>query len=177
MNTQQRNLLVLIAIGGTSVLASYVPAFTNNPELVAALWGGVPESLRAYYGPNMLLAAASFFPATLVLGFKTPADSFKEYTGLSFSALLAAYAAILIPSALWLPLTAAYIESPSGALWVAIRIDLILVALGATALLYMLIQRARKGPGWIWAAAGFFVFFWIQTAVLDATIWPSYYPH
>jgi hypothetical protein len=176
MDAQRKILLTLIAFGGTAVLGSYVPAFSNNPELVAALWGGVPESLRVFYTPNMLLAAASFFPATYALGFATPLDRFREFTGFSFSALLGAYCAILFPSALWLPLTAAYIESPSTLLWWAVRIDLLLVGLGASLLWWMLIARARRGPGWLWAAAGVFVFFWIQTAVLDATIWPAYFP-
>lgn len=176
MNGPQRILLTLIAFGGTAVLGSYVPAFSNNPELVAALWGGVPESLRVFYTPNMLLAAASFFPATYVLGFATPLGDFRAYTGFSFGALLAAYCAILFPSALWLPLTALYIENPTPLLWWAVRIDLLLVGVGASALFWMLIQRARRGPGWIWVAAAVFSFFWIQTAVLDALIWPAFFP-
>ncbi len=176
MDARRRNLLLLIAIGGTAVLASYVPAFFGNPELAEALWGGVPDSLRVFYGPNMLLAAASFFPATWALGFATSLDGFREQTGLSFRMLLAAYALILIPSALWLPLTALYIDSPSSPLWWSVRIDLFAVGLGATILLYMLIRRAQRGPAWIWGAAIFFVFFWLQTAVLDALIWPYHYP-
>lgn len=176
MNSKLRSLLILIAVGGTAVLGSYVPAFSNNPELVAALWGGVPESLRVFYTPNMLLAAASFFPATYALAFATPLDEFESYTGFSFRTLLIAYAAILIPSALWLPLTAAYIEAPSTALWWGVRFDLLLVGLGASAIWWMLINRARRGPRWIWMATGLFTFFWIQTAVLDATIWPAYFP-
>lgn len=177
MEPQRRVLLLLIVIGGISVLGSYVPAFANNPELVEALWGGVPESLRRFYTPNMLLAALSFFPATWALGFATPIDEFESHTGHSFRTLLAAYAAILFPSALWLPLTAAYLSTPSTALWWAVRIDLFAVGLGATALWWMLIQRARSGPGWIRGAAGLFVFFWIQTAVLDALVWPHHFPH
>lgn len=176
MDSQRRNLLLLIAVGGISVLGSYVPAFSNNPGLVDALWGGVPDSLRVFYTPNMLLAAASFFPATYALGFATPTESFKESTGFSFGMLLAAYAAILIPSALWLPLTALYIEAPSTLGWWAVRIDLFIVGIGATLLGWMLFQLARRGPAWIWGAAILFVFFWLQTAVLDAVIWPYHYP-
>lgn len=176
MNSRLRTLLILIAVGGCAVLGSYIPAFNDNPELVAALWGGVPDSLRVFYTPNMLLAAASFFPATYALGFATPPERFEEFTGFSFKTMLAAYAAILFPSALWLPLTALYIESPSAFLWWAVRIDLLIVGLGASMLWWILISRARRGPAWLWIAAAFFVFFWIQTALLDALIWPAYYP-
>ena len=177
MNWKQRRLLILILVGGVSVLGSYVPAFANNPELATALWGGVPDSLRVFYVPNMFLAAASFFPATYALGFATPVDEFRARSGLSFNTLLGAYAAILFPSALWLPLTALYINQPSTLLWWSIRLDLFLVAIGASLVLAMLFQIALRGPRWIWAAAVFFVFFWTQTALLDALIWPYHYPH
>ena len=176
MDSQTKKLLVLIGIGGSCVLGSYVPAFANNPDLASALWGGVPDSLRVFYTPNMLLAAASFFPATWALGFATPPNRFAEATGFSFGTLLGAYAAILIPSALWLPLTAMHIDEPSTLLWVSIRAVLFAVAIGASLVWWMLIRRAREGPRGTGIAAILFVFFWLQTAVLDAVIWPYHYP-
>jgi hypothetical protein len=170
-------LLLLIGLGGTAVLGSYVLALVYEPEIRGALWGGIPEgALRTFYTINMLLAAASFFPATAALGFATPIDAFRERIGFDFEALLAAYAAILIPSAAWLPLTAFYIQRPSDALWWTIRIDLFAVGAGATMLGWMLIRRARGGPRWISVAATLFFFFWLQTMVLDALVWPAFFP-
>lgn len=174
MNAQRRSLLILIAIGGSAVLGSYLLVF--DPEVQAGIWGGVPESLKGFYTVNMLLAAASFFPATFLLGWKTDLGDFASETGLPFEALIGAYAAILVPSAAWLPLTSFYIQSPSALLWLVIRIDLLLVGLGATALAYMLIRRATRGPALAWGAVAFFFFFWLQTMVLDALVWPWYYP-
>lgn len=177
MDPNRRRLLLLIGLGGTAVLASYVLAFAYEPAIRGALWGDLPEgAVRTLYTVNMLLAAASFFPATIVLGFKTPLESFQRETGLSFSVLLAAYAAILIPSAAWLPLTALHLQSPSTPLWWAIRLDLFAVGIGATLIGWMLIQRARRGALGSRLAAGFFFFFWLQTMVLDALVWPAFFP-
>lgn len=177
MDPNRRRLLLLIGIGGTAVLASYVLAFAYDPAIRGALWGDLPEgTVRSIYTVNMLLAAASFFPATIVLGFATPLESFRRTTGLPFRALLAAYAAILIPSAAWLPLTALYLQSATAPLWWAIRLDLLAVGIGASVLGWMLIQRARRGALGSRLAAGLFFFFWLQTMVLDALVWPAFFP-
>ena len=175
MNERRRALLLLIAIGGSAVLGSYLLVF--DPDVQAGIWGGVPESLKGFYTVNMLLAAASFFPATYLLAWQTDLGDFARETGWPFEALIGAYAAILLPSAAWLPLTALYLRAPSTPLWLLIRVDLLAVGLGATAVAIMLIRRARRGPGLAWAAVAAFFFFWLQTMVLDALVWPWYYPN
>jgi len=175
MDGQRRSLLLLIAIGGIAVLGSYVLAFVGTPALRSGLWGGLPESLKGGYTVNMFLAAFGFFPVTFVLGFKTPLGEFRRQTGLSWEVMLGAYAAILLPSALWLPLTALYIEDPSTLLWIAIRVVLLAVGLGASTLGWMLIRRARHGPSLAWGAVVAFFPFWLQTMVLDAIVWPWFY--
>lgn len=178
MDPRRRLLLILIGVGGLAVLGSYALAFATEPDIRAALWGDLPEgTVRSLYTVNMLLAASSFFPATIALGFATPLESFREQTGLSFRTLLWAYVAILIPSAAWLPLTALYLKSPSATLWWVIRLDLFAVGAGATLVGWMLIQRARGGPAWTRASAALFFFFWLQTMVLDALVWPAFFPH
>ncbi len=175
MNPQRRSLLLLILIGGSGVLGSYVLAFAYQPAIRSGLWGGIPESLQAFYTVNMLLAAVGFFPTTYLLGVKTPLGRFAVQTGLSFDAMIGAYATILLPSALWLPLTAFYIQNPSTALWYAIRLDLLIVGAGATGLGYMVVRRATHGPLLAWGAVVTFFFFWLQTLVLDALVWPWFY--
>ncbi|MFK7896573.1 MAG: hypothetical protein AB8G23_12095 [Myxococcota bacterium] len=177
MESQQRRaLLLLIAMGGSTVLASYVLAFVLEPDVRTGLWGGIPEGgMRDFYTVNMLLAAVSFFPMTWALGFATPTDALKEKTGIGFVGMLAAYAAILMASALWLPLTALYLGEQSAILWWLIRLILFIVGLGASVLFYMLLQRAKDGSVGIRLAAGLFFFFWLQTAILDALVWPYFF--
>lgn len=170
----RRALLRLIAIGGSAVLASYFLAL--DPAIGGSLWGGIPEGrVRDFYTLNMLLAAFGFFPATWLLVIATPASALRARTGLAFPTMFMTYAAILMASALWLPLTALYVDSPSLPLWLAIRFVLLVVGGGATVLGGMLIRLAARGPATAWLAVIAFFFFWLQTMVLDALVWPHYY--
>lgn len=177
MHRQQRALALLNVVGGIAVLGSYLYAFSYSSELRSGLWGGVPESLRPVYTANMLLAAAGYFPLTWLLLFRTTPDDFEAATRIPYAAILLLYALVLIPSALWLPMTAAMLQSPGPLLWAGIRIVLALVGVGTTGLLVSSLRfaRARPGaPGWL-AVLGAIPFF-TQTAILDALIWPAYYP-
>jgi len=64
MPRQNLALALLNALGGVAVLGSYAYAFSYSSELRAGLWGGVPDSLQPIYTGNMLLAAAGYFPFT-----------------------------------------------------------------------------------------------------------------
>ncbi|MCB9378061.1 MAG: hypothetical protein H6511_04780 [Holophagales bacterium] len=167
-------MIRLIAIGGSAVLASYLLAL--DPEIGGQLWGGIPEGpIRSLYTVNMLLAAAGFFPATTLLVFATPASALRERTGLPATAMILAYAAILMASALWLPLTALYVKSPSPVVWILIRAVLLVVGAGATLLGLLLVRLARRSGPTAWLAVAAYFFFWLQTMVLDALVWPHYY--
>jgi hypothetical protein len=89
--------------------------------------------------------------------------------------MFALYAAILMASALWLPLTALYVSAPSTPVWLLIRLVLLVVGGAASVLGLMLIRLARRGPAIAWLAVVAFFFFWLQTMVLDALVWPHYY--
>lgn len=170
----RRALLQLIAIGGSAVLASYLLAL--DPAVGGSLWGGIPKGrIRELYTVNMFLAALGFFPATWLLVVATPASALRDRTGLPFPALFGTYAAILMASALWLPLTALYVSQPSTPVWLLIRLVLLVVGGGATVLAVMLVRLARRGPATAWLAVVAFFFFWLQTMVLDALVWPHYY--
>ena len=91
--------------------------------------------------------------------------------------LAGAFAAILLPSAAWLPLTYAMLARPSPWLWVAILGVLATVGLASLWLLAFLV-RMQPHPGArsrrvALVGAGFFA---LQTAVLDAVVWPLYFP-
>lgn len=170
----RRAMLRLIAIGGSAVLASYLLAL--DPAIGSSLWGGIPEGrIRDLYTLNMFLAAAGFFPATWLLVFATPASALPERTGFGFPALFGVYAAILMASALWLPLTGLYVVNPSTPVWLLVRLVLLVVGGAATMLGVMLVRLALRGPATAWLAVGAFFFFWLQTMVLDALVWPHYY--
>ena len=171
-------LALLNVVGGIAVLGSYAYAFTVSSEVRGALWGGVPEPLRPVYTANMLLAAAGYFPFTALFVLRTTPAEFRKITGFGYGALLALYALVLLPSAAWLPMTASMVASPDPQLWVGIRLVLAAVALGAAGILAVAVQYARKrGCKTSWAAVAGAVPFFTQTALLDALVWPAYYPH
>jgi hypothetical protein len=173
----RRSLALLNVVGGIAVLGSYVLAFAYAPAVREGLWGGVPAWMRPLYTANMLCAAAGYFPFTARFVLGPPPEALAASFRAPYRALHVAYALVLGPSALWLPLTAAMIAAPSTLLWIAIRIDLALVALGASSLLVLaardaLATRARGA----WLALLGVIPFALQTVVLDALVWPAFYP-
>ncbi len=169
-------LVWLNVLGGLAVLGSYVWGL-GQPEVAAGLWGHVPESLRGLYTVNMLLAAAGYFPFTALLVLSTDEPRFLAETKLPYApTTLSLYASVLVASALWLPLTSVMIASPSTLLWLAIRVDLALVGLGALGILWVCLRIARaRGGALAWSAVVGALPFVLQTAVLDAVIWPYYW--
>jgi hypothetical protein len=84
---------------------------------------------------------------------------------------------ILIPSALWMPLTFAMLEAPSDGLWWAIRLTLAAVGVGSLGLLAGLVAVRPSSPSLAHklAVVGSLAFA-LQTAVLDAAVWPAFFP-
>jgi hypothetical protein len=176
MHPEQRSLAALNVVGGMLVLGSYLLAFGGSPALRSGLWGGVPDALRPLYTANMLLAAAGYFPFTFLLVFRTRPEGGLPF-GIPYRALHLLYGLVLLPSALCLPLAARLLEGPTVLLWAAVRIDLALGGLGATGLLLIVWALAReRGDALGWAAFAGVVPFWLQTTVLDAIVWPAFYP-
>lgn len=177
VHPQKRLLLGLNLLGGVAVLGSYYAGFATHPESVDALWGGVPEALKPFYTVSMLLAAAGYFPFTAFLLFGVDADRARILGRFGFAWFNLFYALILIPSALWMPLTFSLIDTWSAGLWVAIRVVLALVGIGSLGLLAALIgmRPARPRAPRLLAIAGA-VAFCVQTALLDAIVWPAYFP-
>jgi len=169
-------LLWLNALGGLAVLASYGLLFTRA-DASAVLWGGVPESLRPLYTTNMLLAAAGYFPFTALLVLASDPARVRFFGRFGQGALYWLYGLVLIPSALWMPLTFAYVDAPSAAGWWLVRADLALAGLGSLGLLGCTLTVQPRPARWLQALAVLgCLFFCLQTAVLDATLWPAWYP-
>lgn len=176
MHPHKRALIWINALGGTAVLASYAWNLLAHPGAGGEFWGGVPASLQSVYVCTMLLAAAGYFAFTRFVFRLRPAEA-KIAGRFGYRIFHLIYALILVPSALWMPLTFAMIQEPSAGLWVAIRLTLAAVGLGSLMLLAALLWLEPRRPGVAFklALAGA-VAFTFQTAVLDALVWPAYFP-
>jgi hypothetical protein len=162
VSRDQRRLLALQLALGPAVLGSYVYGFAFWPDAVAAMWGGVPESMRDVYTAWMFVAAAGYLVFTPAL--------FVHASGAP--RLLAMFAAVLAGSVLWMPLTKWHLE---GAVpFPLVVLDLWLVAAGSLALLATTRRTALPGAWRIAAPLGAAAFC-VQTVLLDAIVWPLFW--
>lgn len=176
MHPQKRALLWINALGGTAVLASYAWNLTAHPEAGGEFWGGVPAAMQSGYVVTMLLAAAGYFAFTRFVFRLRPAQV-RIAERFDYRLFPLIYLLILVPSALWMPLTFEMIQNPSAGLWLAIRATLAVVGVGALMLVWALLRVQPSAPRFSHrlAVAGS-VAFAFQTAVLDALVWPAYFP-
>ncbi len=176
MHLQKRAMLGINVVGGLAVLGSYAYGILTHYNPGTALWGGVPERLRPVYTANMPLAALGYLALTYRLLVRTDPEEARvaRWSGLWLFNVL--YVAILVPSALWMPLTFAMVERPGNLMWAGIRIVLSLVGLASLGLLAALLGLQPRRPHWIhWLSVVGAVLFCLQTAVLDALVWTAYF--
>ena len=177
MHPQKRILVWIIAVGGVAVLVSYAYTFLGYPELSGGLWGDLPSSLLPFYQVCMLLAATGYFFYTYFLLFRLDPHAVRIAGRFGYPLFHVLYLLILIPSALWTPLTLVMLRAPSPWLWTIVRLTLAAVALGSLGLLTALLTLHPGEPRWAyWAAVMGSVPFCVQTVVLDALIWPAFFP-
>jgi hypothetical protein len=124
----------------------------------------------------MLLAAVGYFAFSFFVFFRL--DPSRVGVGrFGFGVFHVLYALILLPSALWLPLTFAMLEAPSAPLWAGIRVVLALVGLGSLGLVAALaVADPVEAPIARGIAIAGALAFSFQTALLDALVWPAYFP-
>ena len=176
MSAKKWLMLFINLLGGGGVIGSYIWGFLTHPNAGQALWGGVPDSIRPFYTAGMFLAAAGYFAFTYFIFFPLNPGETRVFSRFSFGFFNVLYAAILIPSALWMPLTLFALEGPSlGFVW-ALRIVLAMVGLASIGLLIALLNVEPRLPRWAHrlAVAGC-VGFCLQTAILDAIVWPAFF--
>jgi hypothetical protein len=163
-------------LGGLAVLGSYALGLSAETG-GGAVWGDVPQALRPLYTVSMLTAAAGYFAFSYLVFYRLDPRT-ARVGGFGYGAFHVLYLAILAPSALWMPLTVEMLASPGPVLWLAIRTVLALVGLGSLGLVVALLRvRPRPaGRAYALALAGA-VAFSIQTALLDAIVWPYYFPY
>jgi len=172
----RRRLLWINVFGGVAVLGSYWYGFATTRD-PGALWGGVPDWMRPAYAVSMLAAAAGYFPAFAFVLLRLDAERVRVGRQ-GYGVFSALYALMLVPSALWMPLTFRMLEAPSEGLWIVIRFVLCAVAVGSVGLLVAIVRAHPRPSTAIFrlAVAGQLAFC-VQTAVLDPLVWPAYFPH
>lgn len=175
MVSQQIILLVINVLGGIAVLGSYIIVLRKaGPNAANAMWGGVPPAIRPVYGVSMIISALGYIAFFYFVVFKLVPAEVKIAGGFGYSLFYAVFLLMLIPSALWMPLTNAYVSNPGTALWAGVRIVLAIVGLASIALLWALLTLKAHSSGiayWLAVAgSGYFAF---HTAVLDALVWSA----
>lgn len=175
MHPQKKTWLAINAIGGAAVLGSYIHGLATHPETRNQLWGTMPPELQAVYGVTMWLAAAGYFFFSYVFFVRTDAGSVR-FGSYGFGLINALYALIMVTSTLWMPFTFAYLENPSSVLWLAVRIDLLLVGVGSIGLMVALFTMRPRAEGLagVLALLGLLLFA-LQTAFLDPLVWPQFF--
>lgn len=177
MHAHKLFLLLINLIGGIAVLVSYAIGIINHPETRGALWGGVPRAIMPVYTVSMFTAAAGYLAFTYFILFCMDPDEAVIAGHFSYGLFPWLYALVLVPSALWMPLTFYMIANPSHIAWTGIRVVLGIAGIASLLLLGALITVQPAALVWahrlavIGCAA-----FCLQTAVLDAIVWTSYFP-
>lgn len=174
MHRQKQILLLIILIGGSAVLSSYLLGFFQYQNASQALWGGIPQNIQSLYTLGMLLGALGYFAYTYFILFHLNPTETRISSRYSYDLFNILYFTILIPSALWLPFTNQAIEQ-SSQLWVwLVKIVLAVVAAGSLGLLGALLKVQPRQPAWAHRIAIIgSMAFCFQTLVLDAIIWGS----
>ena len=172
MATQQIILLIVNIIGGAAVIGSYILSLNAQSGGANVLWGGVPENIRPVYGVSMILAALGYFAFVYFIFFRLVPSEVLIGGRFGFNLFYVIFIVILIPSALWMPLTNLYIGNPNTGILVGVRTVLALVGFASIALVWVFLNLQTKAPGIsYWLAVGGSGYFAFHTTVLDAIIW------
>lgn len=174
MMKDQKILLGINVLGGTAVIGSYAWGLLEHPGTGNLLWGTVPAGAIPFYVVSMLLGAIGYLMFTAYLLFLLDPAKVKINIRAGFGGFHTLYLLILIPSALWMPLTYAMLAAPSNLLWFGIRFVLMLVGLGGLGMLSALLSIQPRSRLLLAAFIGC-IFFCIQTVLIDAFIWPNFF--
>ena len=173
MVIQQIILLVINVVGGAAVIGSYALGLVANPGSGGALWGETSESIRLVYSISMIPAALGYFAFIYYILFRLSPLEVTIANSLGYSTFYWIFIGILVPSALWMPLTFAMIANPSAGMWFGVRSVLVLVGLSSFALLWALLSLNVKEPEIpYWLAVAGSSYFAFHTGILDMLLWP-----
>lgn len=177
IHRQKKELMLLNMVCGGAVLFSYAHGLISNPSVRSALWGGIPQWLMPFYAGAMPFAAVGYFLFTSFILLQIDPDEAVIAGRYRYRLFHALYGAVLVPSALWMPLSLAMLHEPSVGLWIAIRLVLTAVGLGSIGIsaAIFLIQPRRNTLAFRLAVIGS-IAFCVQTAILDALVWTALFP-
>ena len=176
MKIEKGWLVLIIIIGGLAVLGSYLYGAITQPGAADILWGGVPQGIRPIYTANMLLATTSFFIFSFYILFRDIPNELSFSNRFGYWVFPILYAAILFPSAMWLPLTIGAVAQTSILLLWLVRIVLVVVGAASVSLFILLWKSKPRPPSLLdWLAIAGCGFFCIQTAILDALVWNIFF--
>ncbi|NLG28326.1 MAG: hypothetical protein GX557_10470 [Chloroflexi bacterium] len=177
MHPHKRLAWWIIVLGGLAVVGGYVLWLALNPGSGDALWGGVPDGLRPLFTAGMLAAAVGYLILVYLLLFRLDPATLRIGGRPAYPILNALLVGFLLPSALWMPFTLALLAQPSAWLWVLVRLVLALVALSGVGLVIALLALRPRPRGTLyWLGVAGAVLFTLHTLVIDALIWPAYFP-
>ena len=176
MHPQQRQLTLLILLGGPLVLASYVEGIFRHPDTAPLLWGAVPEAVIPYYTANMFVAAAGFFLFTYHLLWQVEPSGIDIAGRFDFRFFSVCYSLIFLGSMTWMPLSLYAVEHQAAHLEGAIDGVLWVTALASVGVLIGLLGIRPSWPSRSWrlAVLGSLMFLG-QTLILDALVWPQFF--
>jgi hypothetical protein len=178
MAEQKIWFLVINALGGVAVIASYVAGLVSHPNTEQLLWGRITPALKSVYLVSMPLAAVGYLLFLYFILFHLDANTLQIWGFDGFLLLDFIFIVLLVFSAFWMPLTYKLIETQSSGWWFYIRLVLFAVGLASLALLCSLLVINQKEPAWsYWLAVAGAAMFFIQTGVMDAFIWPAFFPY
>ncbi len=174
MAVQHIILLVINVIGGAAVIGSYIFGLGGSSGGTNVLWGGVPASIRPVYFASMIVCAVAYFAVLYYLFFRLTPGEVVIAGRFHYSLFYIIFILMLIPSALWMPLTNLYVANPGTGLWIGVRTVLIVVGLASIALCWAIVSVQNKVPGvsyWLAAVgSGYFAF---HTLILDGIVWAA----
>jgi hypothetical protein len=176
MTTQHIILLVINIIGGAAVIGSYFFGIRAQSGGANILWGGVPPGVRPVYVVSMLLSALGYFAFIYYLLFRLDPTEVSLAGNLGYGVFYIIFLAMLLPSALWMPLTNVYVANPGTGTWLAVRGVLALVGLASIGLVWALLSLSAKSGAAYWLAVAGSGYFAFHTSVLDAIIWAEMFP-
>lgn len=174
MAVQHIILLVINIVGGAAVIGSYIYGLSAQSGGANVLWGGISPSVRSVYFASMIISALAFFAFLYYLFFRLNPAEVVIAGRFNFSLFYLIFIFMLIPSALWMPLTNLYVANAGAGLWIGIRTVLIVVGLASIALCWAILNIQDKVPGvsyWLAVVgSGYFAF---HTFILDGIVWAA----
>ena len=174
MGAQKIILLLVNILGGAAVIGSYILGLQGESGGANALWGGVPSAVRPVYAVSMVLSAIGYLAVLYLLLFRLVPGDVLVGGRFGFSAFIPIFLLILIPSALWMPLTNHYVSGLGAGVWIAIRTVLFVVGLASIALTWaLLVLKPHDRGAAYWLAVAGSAYFAFHTFILDAILWAA----